>query len=148
MQVILLQPVKGLGAIGTTVEVAPGYARNYLFPRRLAEPATDANVRRVAEARVREEQHAERERESAQRLGARLDGTQLVVHAKAGESGRLFGSVTAQDVADALAAAHGAKVDRRRVLLDEPLKSLGDHPVTVRLHPEVSAHVTVRVEPA
>jgi large subunit ribosomal protein L9 len=148
VQVILLQAVKGLGDAGATVDVAPGYARNYLLPRGLAQVATEANKRRAAELRLREERRAERERSAAQELQQRLSGATVAVRAKAGESGRLFGSVTAQDVASAIATSFGAQIDRRRIVLEEPLKSLGDHTITVRLHADVTAQLTVRVEPA
>jgi large subunit ribosomal protein L9 len=147
VEVILRAPVKGLGEAGATVDVAPGYARNYLFPRGLAEPATPENARRAADARERQERQAARALARAKELAERLQGQTVVVRAKAGESGRLFGSVTAQDVADALAAQYGAEVDRRRLELDQPIKTLGSHPVTVRLHPEIAVEVTVRVEP-
>jgi large subunit ribosomal protein L9 len=147
VQVVLLQDVKGLGDAGATVDVAPGYARNFLVPRGLAQAATPQNVARARREREQRARQAERALEAARAAAATLDGQEVAVHAHAGESGRLFGSVTAADVAAALAQRFGVDVDRRRVLLAEPIKSLGAHEVTLRLHSDVTARVIVRVEP-
>lgn len=148
MRVILLQAVEGLGEAGATVEVAPGYARNYLVPRGLAEVATAASLARAAEIAATRARRSARELEEARAVAERIDGQPLVVRAKAGPSGRLFGSVTAADVARELERAFGARVDRRRILLADPLRSVGEYPLAVRLHPEVTCRITVRVEPA
>jgi large subunit ribosomal protein L9 len=134
MKVILLQRVKGLGEPGALVEVAAGHARNFLFPRGLAEEATAANLAR-REAQL-------------QAARNRLTGSQIVIRAKAGESGRLFGSVTPTDVAEAVKSQLGVQIDRRRLEMAEPLKTLGTHTVTVRLHPDFAAEIAVRVESA
>lgn len=147
MKVILLEDVRGLGSRGKIVEVKPGYARNYLIPRGLALEATPANLKQwEQEQKVRAKQ-AGRELEQARRLAAAVDQKIVTIRAKAGEGGRLFGSVTNKDVAEALEALTGLEVDKRRVGLDEPLKLLGRHDLVLRLHPEVTASVTVEIVP-
>jgi large subunit ribosomal protein L9 len=147
MDVILREDVKTLGKAGELVRVKPGYARNYLLPHGLAFEATEGNKKRIAaETRARTARtHAERT--EAERAAATLGGVALTLTGKAGEEGKLFGSITAQDIADAL-AAQGHPVDRRRIELEHPIKTLGHHTVSVRLHPEVHAevHVTVVAE--
>jgi len=148
MQVILRAEVRGLGTAGQAVEVAPGYARNYLFPRGLAEPATPANIARWQQEQRQAAQRAARELAQARAQAQSLAGARVRVGAHAGEQGRLFGSVTAADIAAAVGQQYGITVDRRRVHLEEPLKALGEYTVPIRLHPEVEAEVVVVVEPA
>ena len=138
---ILLQDVDPLGERGAVVDVAPGYLRNYLLPRKLAEPATDALIR--AAARRREEsERAEREAEERARDSAVLLGrTVLTIPQHAGDDGRLFGSVTTQDIADAIRDARGIKVDRRKVYLDEPIRHVGTYMVVVEVTDDVTATV-------
>jgi large subunit ribosomal protein L9 len=144
IEVILREDIKSLGKAGTMVRVKPGYARNYLLPRGLAYEATEGNKKRIAaEQKVRAGQHAA-EKSQAEAMAATLTGVSLTVSAKAGEGERLFGSITAQDIADAL-AAKGHPVDRRRIELEHPIKLLGTHTVTIRLHPEVHADVQLTV---
>jgi large subunit ribosomal protein L9 len=146
MEVILRDDVRSLGKAGELVRVKPGYARNYLLPQGLAYEATEGNKKRIAaETRARGVRDAA-EKTEAEKAGATLSAVTLTIPGKAGEEGKLFGSVTAQDVAEALARA-GHQVDRRRIELDHPIKSLGDHVVSVRLHPEVHAEVRVSVVP-
>ncbi len=147
MKVILRQDVRGLGTAGSVVEVSDGYARNYLVPRGLAEAATPERLREVAARREQDAARARRAREEAERLAARLEGAVVVVPARVGAAGKLFGSVQAQDVAEALARDAGARVDRRQVELPEQVKSLGQHPALLRLHPGVTARITVKVVP-
>lgn len=146
MKVILLQRVRGLGDPGALVEVAPGYARNLLFPRHLAEEATPANLGRREADRAKEARESVRERQRAEAAAAHLEGSVVLLRAKAGASGRLFGSVTPQDVAAAIAEQHRIEVDRRRIDMPEPFKALGEHRVALRLHAAVTAHVLVRIE--
>ncbi|MBX6377732.1 MAG: 50S ribosomal protein L9 [Clostridia bacterium] len=145
MKVILLRAVAGLGEAGSVVEVADGYARNFLLPRGLAEKATEEGVRRLAATRARHEAAARRQLERAKEAAAAIDGRSVLVRARAGENGRLFGSVTTQDIAAAIAEQCGVSVDRRRIELEEPLRTLGVHPVAVRLHPEVRAQLQVEI---
>jgi large subunit ribosomal protein L9 len=144
MEVILREDIKTLGKAGELVRVKPGYARNFLLPRGLAYEATEGNKKRiVAESRARTTRQAS-ERVEAEQAAAALGGVALAITAKAGEGDRLFGSITAQDLADAL-AARGHQVDKRKIELEHPIKTLGTHTVSIRLHPEVHAAVTVTV---
>lgn len=145
MKVILEQHDRKLGSRGQVVDVADGYARNYLIPKGIAVPATTANMKRLAQEKTVLARRAGREQSEAAEIGSRIDGQTVTVPAKAGEAGRLFGSVTAQQVADALTQLAAHTIDKRRVQLDEPIRSLGSHSVEVRLHPEVKAAVTIEV---
>jgi large subunit ribosomal protein L9 len=144
IEVILREDIKTLGRAGEMVRVKPGYARNYLLPQGLAYEATEGNKKRVAaESRVRTARdHAERA--DAERAAATLGEVTLTLTGKAGEEGKLFGSITSQDIAEAL-ASQGHTVDRRRIELEHPIKTTGAHMVTVRLHPEVHAQLRVTV---
>jgi large subunit ribosomal protein L9 len=144
MEVILREDIEKLGGRGDVVKVAPGYARNFLLPRRMAVLATDANrkiVEQERQAHLRREAKLEGE---AQDLAKLLSGVTITIPRKAGENDQLFGSVTANDIAEAL-AAQKYTVERRRIQLDEPIRTLGEHKVPVRLHRNVTAEVTVNV---
>jgi large subunit ribosomal protein L9 len=143
-EVILREDVKSLGKAGEMVRVKPGFARNYLLPNGLAYEATEGNKKRIAaESKARVAKGAA-ERAEAEAQAAKLGGLAVTLTGKAGEEGKLFGSITAQDVADAL-AAQGHAIDKRRVELDHPIKTLGDHTVSIRLHADVHAEVRVTV---
>jgi large subunit ribosomal protein L9 len=145
IEVILKEHVEHLGERGDVVRVAPGYARNYLLPRKLALAVTAGNKKQIEhEKKVAAARQAE-ERAVAQALATRFAQTEITLTRRAGENQQLFGSVTSADIAEALLARHGLTVDRRRIALAEPLKELGDVEVPVQLHPEVSATVTVAV---
>lgn len=140
-QAILLQPVETLGERGDVIDVSAGYLRNYLVPRRIAQPATAAGI---AEARRRAEAAERAAREQAERAGenaALLTKTVLTIAQPAGEDGRLFGSVTAKDIVDAIQQARGIRVERRKVRLEQPIKATGTHTVTVELHGGLTADV-------
>jgi large subunit ribosomal protein L9 len=140
-QAILLQPVDALGERGEVVDVADGYLRNYLVPRKLAQPATAASI---AESRRRQEaleRAAAEQAERAQEQAALLRKTVLTISHQAGDDGRLFGSVTAQEIADAVKQARGLKLDRRRVQLTEPIKTTGSHMVTVEVADGITAAI-------
>lgn len=144
MEVILREDIETLGRAGELVRVKPGYARNYLLPRGLAYEATEGNRKRItAESRSRVTR-AQAEKAEAERAAETLAGLTVTLAGKAGEEGRLFGSVTAQDIAEAL-AREGQAIDRRRLELEHPIKTLGHHTVAVRLHPEVRAEIHVAV---
>lgn len=144
IEVILREDIKTLGRAGEMVRVKPGYARNYLLPQGLAYEATEGNKKRIAaETRVRSARN-QAERTEAERFAATLSEVTLTLSGKAGEEGKLFGSITSQDIADAL-ARQGHTVDRRRIELEHPIKSTGAHMVAVRLHPEVNAELRVSV---
>lgn len=144
IEVILREDIKTLGRAGEMVRVKPGYARNYLLPQGLAYEATEGNKKRIAaETRVRAARN-QAERSEAERLAATLGEVTLTLSGKAGEEGKLFGSITSQDIADAL-GRQGHPVDRRRIELEHPIKTTGSQTVTVRLHPEVHAEIRVTV---
>jgi len=144
MKVILLERVERLGALGDIVTVKDGFARNFLLPRSKALRANGANLK-VFEARRGDiEASNARARDAASKSGEKLDGSSYVMIRQAGESGHLYGSVSGRDVADAV-NAEGGKVERAMVVLDKPIKSLGVHPVKVRLHPEVVITVNINI---
>ena len=146
-KLILRQDINKLGEAGEVVSVRAGYARNYLLPQGLAYEATEGNRKRIAaETRARAARLAA-EKDGAEALAARLNAVTLALAGNAGEEGKLFGSITPSDIATAL-KAQGFEVDRRRIDLDHPIKSLGEHVVPIRLHPEVEANVRVTVTPA
>jgi large subunit ribosomal protein L9 len=144
MEVILREDIEKLGNRGQVVKVAPGYARNFLLPKKLAVLANESNkkiVEQERQAHLRKEAKLQGE---AQELAKLMNGVTVTIRQKAGENDQLFGSVTSKDVADALAAANYT-IDRRKVQLDEPIKSLGEFKVPVRLHKDVTAEITVVV---
>jgi large subunit ribosomal protein L9 len=147
MKVILQKTVERLGDPGDVADVADGYARNFLIPRGLAIRAEKGAVRHAESLKRAHEARTKVQKGEYEELAARLIQTPVVVAARAGEEGRLFGSVTAADVAEALTAQAGVPVDRRDVHLAEPIRSLGTHEVTVHLHPEVDPVITVEVRP-
>jgi len=144
MQVILLERVEKLGTIGDEVVVKNGFARNFLIPQGKALLATDANRARFEAERAQIEARNEAARTEAASTGETLDGEVFVLIRQAGENGHLFGSVTARDIAEAASAA-GKKVEKRQVLLNAPIKTIGLHAVEVRLHPEVTVTVTANI---
>lgn len=144
VQVILREPVENLGRRGDIVKVATGYARNYLLPRKLALPVTEANRRQVARERVVADARDDEEQQVAAAFAERLSQVVCVIARRVGETDTLFGSVTSSDVAACL-AEQSMEVDRRMIRLDEPLKRLGDHIVPIRVHREVTAEITVRI---
>ncbi len=147
MRLILTQDVTGLGGPGDIVEVADGYGRNYLVPRRYAIPATRGAEKQITSIRRARQVREVRDRAHAQELAAQLNALPVRLPARAGASGRLFGSVTAADVAAAVHSAGGPLLDRRRIDMRDHIKSTGTYSLTVRLHPEVSASLTVEVVP-
>jgi large subunit ribosomal protein L9 len=144
MEVILREDVKSLGKAGELVRVRPGYARNFLLPKGLAYEASEGNKKRIAAETRARTTRVEAEKNEAQGFAAKLAAVTVTLTGKAGEEGKLFGSVTAPDIADAL-AKQGLEIDRRRIELEHPIKALGFHSVAVRLHPEVHAEVRVQV---
>ena len=144
MKVILQADVKNLGKKGDVVEVAEGYGRNYLLPRGLAVAASAGNLRHAAQQKQLEATKAERELKEAQKVGEKLKDQKVQIKAKVGEAGRLFGSVTPQEIADQLRRHFAVEIDKRKIEIKEPIKSLGTHKVTVKIHPKV--HVQVQVD--
>jgi large subunit ribosomal protein L9 len=144
MQVILLERVGSLGSIGDEVNVRDGYARNFLLPKAKALRATDANRKRFEGMKAEIVARNDAARASAQTAAEKIDGQSFVLLRQAGESGQLYGSVSARDVAD-VAAAGGFEIARSAVILDKPIKTLGLHSVRINLHPEVNSSVTLNV---
>ncbi|MCX2179142.1 50S ribosomal protein L9 [Streptomyces sp. SKN60] len=145
MKIILTHEVSGLGAAGDVVDVKDGYARNYLVPRGFALRWTKGGEKDVAQIRRARKIHEIATIEQANEVKAQLEGTKVRLAVRSGDAGRLFGSVTQADVADAIKTAGGPAVDKRRVELGSPIKTLGSHEVTVRLHADVVAKLGVEV---
>jgi large subunit ribosomal protein L9 len=148
MKVVLRADVDNLGNKGDIVDVADGYARNYLVPRGLALKASSGSQKQADAMRRNREARDSREREAAQALAAQFEGRTITIKARAGAEGKLFGSVTSVDVAEAVLKQTGAEIDRRKINLDEPLKELGGVDLQVRLHADVLANLHVEVEAA
>jgi large subunit ribosomal protein L9 len=146
MKILLRADVDNLGKKGDLVDVADGYARNYLVPRGLALKASAGAQKQADAMRRNREARESRDREAAQALAAQFEGRTITIKARAGGEGRLFGSVTSLDIADAVQKQTGAEIDRRKIALDEPLKELGPAELQVRLHPDVTATLRVEVE--
>jgi large subunit ribosomal protein L9 len=144
-QAILLQDVDSLGERGSVVDVSPGYLRNYLVPRKLAEPATTASIQAATKRREAAESAKRQAEERAQESANLLGRTVLTIPQQAGDDGRLFGSVTPQDIADAIRDARGLKVDRRKIHLEEPIRHTGTYMVVVEVADDVMATVKTMV---
>ena len=148
MKVILKEPVSNLGDSGDVVTVKPGYARNFLLPQGLAYEASAANLARIEEEQKLAQERSRRDYLEGRRRASQLEGTNLAFQARAGGEGKLFGSITAADVTDRLNELDlDFEVDRRQVVLDEPLKAVGVYEVPVRLYAEVEVAIEVRIEP-
>jgi len=145
MNVILKQDVDKLGKTGDVVKVAPGYGRNYLIPQKLAVEATPGNLKNVELEKVAAARRDQRDKEAATLLARDIVKLSVTIQRKAGEGGTLYGSVTAIDIAERL-AAHKIEIDKRKIQLDEPIKTVGEYQVPIRLHREVSVPVKVVVE--
>lgn len=144
MKVILIDEIRGLGSRGDVVSVKDGYARNYLLPKNLAREATAGNLKSVEQERKKWAALASQEKDQAQKAADKVKGMKITVQKRVGDAGQLFGSVTSNEIADGL-AAKGVEVDKRRIELGHPIKTLGVHDVEVRLHREVTAHIQVEV---
>lgn len=144
MKLILKEDVKALGAIGSIVDVANGYGRNYLIPRNLAVEANPRNIKQFEHEKKIILVKAEKIRQSAESVAEKLSRMTVSVEAKAGEEDKLFGSVTSKDIAK-LISSQGIEVDKRKIVLEEPIKRIGTHEITVKLHHDVSANVKVEV---
>jgi large subunit ribosomal protein L9 len=144
MDVILREHVDNLGRRGEVVKVADGYARNYLLPRKLALLVTDGNKQQIERERGKFEAREQEEKKVAEAMAARLSGVEIQIARKVGETEVLFGSVTSTDVATAM-AAKGFEIDRRRLTLREPIKKLGEYDIPLRLHPDVTIPIKVKV---
>lgn len=145
MKVVLIKDLEGYGIFGDVINVKDGFARNYLIPRGIALPATEENLRHVKSIISQRARKLQREKEKALELAKKLEGFMLEIFKQVGEKGKLFGSVTAQDIAQAL-KEKGFEVDRKKVLLKNAIKEIGIYTVTLKLHPEVSVDIKVDVK--
>lgn len=147
MKVILQQEVKKLGKKGDIIEVSEGYARNYLLPQKLAVPATSTNVNNAQQQKEAEQRKVQRLLEEARVMASQLSKVEVTLEVKTGEGGKMFGSITVKDIADAL-SKQGVELDKRKIELKDAIKHPGTFPVTVKVHPEVSAQIQVHVREA
>jgi large subunit ribosomal protein L9 len=144
MKVILTEEIRGLGTRGDVVTVKDGYARNYLLPKNLAREASAGNLKQIEHERRKWALLAQQEKDVAQKAADKVKGVKITIEKRVGEHGHLFGSVTANEIADGL-MAKGIEVDKRRIELEQPIKNLGVHEVDVRLHRDVIAKIQVEV---
>lgn len=147
MKLILQQDVKKLGKQGEIVDVSEGYARNFLLPQKLALPASNSNLNVVKQQKASEERKKEQALDEAKVLAAQLAKVGVTINVKQGEGGKLFGSVTAKDIAEAMQSQYDIEMDKRKIELKDAIKTLGEFPVTIKLHPEVNAQIQVTVKP-
>jgi len=146
MKVILQQDVKGLGVKYSVVEVSDGYARNFLLPKGLAVEASPGNMNILKSKQKAEQARKERELQEAKALKERLSNIKIILTAKAGEGGKLFGAISNKDIADYLKKEHNIDIDKKKIQLEEPIKTTGTFTATIKLYPEVSANVNVTVK--
>ncbi|AET70974.1 ribosomal protein L9 [Desulfosporosinus orientis DSM 765] len=145
MKIILQADVKGTGKKGQILEVADGFARNFLFPKKLAIEATTGNIQDISHKKAQEDRRKAKEKEDAIQLGNKISAIQVEVMTKTGEGSRLFGSVTSKEIAEALKKQHGFDVDKRKLDIKEPIKALGSYEVPLKIHPEVTVKLKVVV---
>lgn len=145
MKVILLADVKKVGKKGDIINVAEGYARNYLFPRNLAIEASPGNLKNLKEKQHRVAEKKQQILEEAKALAKKIDGVTVKITTKVGDGGRLFGSVTSKDVAEKLEDQYNIKIDKKKIDIDGTVKNLGNYRATVKIHPEVQAQFTISV---
>ena len=146
MKVILLEDVKGRGTKGQVVNASDGYARNYLLPNKLAVEATNQNLNALKNKQVAESNRRKTELEEAKKQAEVLSALQVTIKAKCGENGKLFGSVTNKEIADTLKSQHNLNIDKKKIVLQEPIRSLGSFQLEVKVYPEVAAKLNVKVE--
>lgn len=146
MKVILKEDVKTLGKKGKVCEVSDGYARNFLIPRGLAMEATQGNVQDLAHKQKQEDMRKQKEKQEALDLCEKIKTLDIIIKVKVGEKGRLFGSVTNKEIADVLDKEYKLKLDKRKIEVKESIKGLGEFPVTVKLHSEVTANLSIKIE--
>ncbi len=145
MRVILLKDVKGTGKKGAVVEVSDGHGRNFLIPRKLAKSATDSNVREQSHIKATEDKKKAEELQEAKELAKKLSALTVTLKSKSGDGGRLFGSITSKDIAEAINKQHKIKVDKRKLVLDGAIKELGDRQVDIKVYPNVVGTIKVSI---
>ena len=146
MIVILLKDVKGTGKAGEVVKVNDGYARNMLIPRGLAKEATEGNVKNLEKQKKIMAEKQAADKEAAGELAEKIGALTVEIKTKGGEGGRLFGSITSKDISDALADQHGIKIDKKKIVLDSPIKEMGEKEVKIKVYPEITANLKVNVQ--
>ena len=147
MKVILQQEVKKLGKKGDVLEVSEGYARNFLLAQKLAIPATAINVNNASQKKASEERKVQQGIDEANLLAAQMSKVEVTIPVKIGENGKIFGSVTSKDIADALVSQHKVELDKRKIDLKDGIKGVGTYSVAIKLHPEISAKIQVHIVP-
>lgn len=145
MKVIILKDVNDVGKKGEVVNVAEGYARNYLLPRKLAIEATESGLKQLAQEKKAQEKKRQKEKQTALKQAEMLSKTHVTLKVKAGEQGKLFGSITSKDISDALKKQYNMDIDKRKIELLNPIKSVGDYEVTVKLAPEVETKILFKI---
>lgn len=146
MKVILNKDIKGTGKKGEVINVSDGYARNFLFPRNLAKQASGDNMKALDEQKKGKEIRDDRVHQDAMELGEKMKEMIIEIYTKAGDGGKLFGSVTSKDIADILKKKHSITVDKRKIMLDEPIRTLGTYNVEMKIHPKVVTQVKVAIK--
>jgi large subunit ribosomal protein L9 len=146
VKVVLLEDVKNLGKKGDLVQVAEGHARNYLLPRKLAVEATEGKIKQLANLQEAAAKKKQREASEAKDLAGRLESLLVKVYSRAGEGGKLFGSINNKDIVDALVRDYGIEIDRKKIILKEPIKKLGFYSLPVKLYPSVQVNLSVNVQ--
>mgnify|MGYP000962531999 CR=1 FL=1 len=145
MIVILEKDVKGIGKAGEVVKVSDGYARNLLLPRGMAKEATDGNIRNLEKQKAIREEQRQKDLSEAKKLAERIGQLKVEIVTKSGEGGRLFGSISSKDIADALLEQHKINIDKRKIILESPIKQTGDYGLDIKIYPEVTAKLKVTV---
>ncbi|RYD02463.1 50S ribosomal protein L9 [Desulforamulus aquiferis] len=145
MQVVLLQDVPKIGKKGDIVNVAEGYARNFLYPRNLASPASEGKLKEISTQRQNQVAKKQKLEQEARDLAAKISNLTVKLQAKVGEAGRLFGAISSKDIADGLKAQHGYDIDKKKIVLKDPIKNLGNHKVVIKIHPVAQAEIEVEV---
>jgi len=148
MRVILVKDVPGYGTFGDIVNVKDGFANNYLIPRGLALPATEGNIRHIQEILKQKRRKLEREKAKAKEIAEKINGLLIEIAKPVGVTGKLYGAVTVSEIADKIKELADVEVDRKKIMLKSPIKNVGRYNITVKLHPEVSAVITVDVKPS
>ena len=148
MKVVLIKDVPGYGTFGDVVNVKDGFANNYLIPRGLALPATEGNIKHVQEILKQKRRKLEREKAKVQEIAEKINGLVIEIARPVGVTGKLYGAVTVSEIADKIKEMAGVEVDKKKIMLKAPIKNVGRYNLTVKLHPEVSATITVDVKPS
>jgi len=145
VKVILQEDIKALGKKGQIIEVKEGYARNYLLPKKLAVEATQGNVKELDRQKKSKAQQAEKEQQAAEKLASQISAVTVTLKVKSGENGKLFGAVTSKDIAENLQKVHKINIDKRKIDLSENIKSVGDYDIKIKLHPQITAELKLKV---